>query len=350
MNHPNIETVAPRQQKQRNPNIELFRCMLMFCIVLHHCCLYIPQRDPNLSKIVSANLCFIVDAFILISGWYGVSFSIPKIKSIFCQGLFAALILYALSPLVGPPNFHFSLGWFGTSYLALLCLSPLINGGIQWLTQNGQLLPAYACYAAMMGVSWLPLHALGIDLTPPGWASGLNVNTMLFVYVTGRVIRECNCPAKRLSTRALLSIFGGLMGLNLALALLSGLTRGNPITNSFFVGIRDNNSPITLAASIALFLLFARLPTSGALRRIATFLAPSMFPIYLLHEGAHPIVARALYTKYLCPDFGIGWLPQIGSLLTAAVATFGISFLLDLIRRGALTSLRHREPKSRRRP
>ena len=122
---------------RRDVSIELLRCCMMLLIVLHHCCLFGVHKHPAVGGL-SASTLFAVDVFVLISGWYGVRFSEKKVLKLLEQGVFAVLFVGLIAGLTGAGwDFRFSLGWFGNAYLALLCVSPIINAGIDSLRQGG---------------------------------------------------------------------------------------------------------------------------------------------------------------------------------------------------------------------
>ena len=187
----------------RNWNIELMRCMMMIIIIVHHCCIFCSFKSPLMGA-VSAMAVFAVNGFVFISGWYGVRFSMAKIIRLLGLGLFAVLCVGVASGLSGDGwDFRFSLGWFGNAYVALLCLSPIVNAGIDHLRGlgNSALVKAWGAYAAVMVLSWFPIGEFSVS----GWF-GHSFNTILFVYVSGRVLSGCDW-VKRVGTYSLIGSF-----------------------------------------------------------------------------------------------------------------------------------------------
>jgi len=317
---------------EREGRIELLRCVLMLCIVFWHCSICCLSGDVRVSKLLACLPIFSVDAFILISGWYGVAFSWRKVRHLIWLGLYSAIVVWLLSAVVTENIFfRYSLGWFGLSYLGLLALSPIINFGLErvvMLPDGGKRL--WLSYSALIFLSWLPLGRIGVDLSISGFG-GQNLSTMVYVYVTGRMLKEWRV-GEGLRTRILLFGFIGLSIINIALAICSGLTQKDVWLNSLFAGWRVNDSPLVIAMAIAFFLLFRKLSVPVSLAKWACFLAPSLFSVYLIHCGVNFDLTRGLISKYLfLPVGGVIW--QIVATILATLATFILCALIDFVRR-----------------
>lgn len=269
-------------KQNRSPNIELLRCALMFLIVLHHCCLLGVFKNAIIGG-MSVSTHFAVDAFVFITGWYGVRLSLRKVVGLLGMGLFAFCALGLFSLFCGQGwQASFSLGWFGNSYLALLFVSPLLNAGIDALRREDEraLRRAWFAYAVFMFLSWLPIGSC-VDLKVAGWF-GHSFNTMVFVYVTGRVLSVCEWT-RTIRIRGLILAAVGLQGVNLAW----GLCRVSWPESSFFRVSGDYDAPFLIALAICVFLIFLRLPLERCVvvSRATCAVAPSMFVVYLLHSG-----------------------------------------------------------------
>lgn len=322
----------------RETGIEALRCVLMFLIVFGHCCLFSTGSDPRISKILSVPVVFATDAFILISGWFGVRFSVMKIVRFLGVGVFACMVVTISGLVLGVERpFKYSLGWFGNAYLALMLLSPLINAGLEALKEKDLLVRGWTLYAVAMLLSWLPIRFLGIDFVPTGW-SGLSFNTMCFVYVTGRVMREMSWIA-HVRTRTVALWFAGLMVLNLMWSGMAGSAQSLAM-KGLFVGSKDYDSPIVLGLAICFFLLFKRLEIRGWAAKVIGWCTPSMFAVYLLSEGCNGRVSRALYNRYAYFDFGGGVAGTVLQIVVASIVVFFVCLALDCARRTILWSIR----------
>ena len=318
--------------KPRDGNIELLRCVLMFLIVLWHCSMCSSATDFRVAKLLSSFPVFAVDAFVLISGWYGVSFSFRKVAKLLGLGLFSACIISTLSVLSSSGfSFRYSLGWFGCAYLGLMVLSPILNAGLDKIMEDvGRARTIWFAYSAIVFISWLPLTHFGIDVCIPGFG-GMTLNTLMYVYVTGRYLRR----ERRLldiGWRGWLAAFLLLEGLNISFAILSGLTKECGSVNLLFSRWRVNDSPLAIAMAITFFMFFLRLEVGSIMGRIAAYAAPSMFSVYLLHCGTNFGLTRVWIGKYMFLKVD-GIFVDAVAVVMAAVATFAICVAIDLLRR-----------------
>lgn len=231
---------------KRDVGIELLRCCMMLLIVLHHCCLFGVHKHPAVGGL-SASTLFAVDVFVLISGWYGVRFSEKKVLKLLEQGVIAVLFVGLIAGLTGAGwDFRFSLGWFGNAYLALLCVSPIINAGIDGLDRGGGG-SAWFLYAGIMFACWIPC---GLNVN--GW-SGHSFNTMLFVYVTGRMLSACRW-VRTIRLRYVVLVFLVCEAVNLVWAWMGARYPG-----SIFCGTRDYDAPFVLLMAVSVFIMFLRI-------------------------------------------------------------------------------------------
>lgn len=326
--------------KTRNGNIELLRCVLMFLIVLWHCSMCCERVDARVAKLIACLPIFAVDAFIFISGWYGMSFSVKKVIRLLGLGLFSACVIAVSSCVLSPQSsFLYSLGWFGGAYLGLMVLSPLINEGLDKLMKTEGAVVFWLAYLIVVLVSWLPLDALGFSLSVPGFG-GMTLNTMMFVYITGRLMRKKHWFSGW-GWSTWLVVFAVLECVNVAFGILSGLTRDSYGLNLLFAKWRVNDSPLAIAMAVAFFMMFMKAKDCGALGRVASYLAPSMFSIYLLHCGTNFDLTRVWIGSHLFPDKVDGLIMGICTIVQAAVATFSICLVVDLLRRSLLHLISH---------
>lgn len=281
--------------KQRDGNIELLRCVLMYVIVLGHMCGMGPYAHLKEVHGIFSLVYFATDGFVFISGWYGIRFSWGRVTNILEMGLFAAITLFICSRAVlGYWEFSYSLGWFGNSYLAIVLMSPLINAGIDRLKEDGRLLQAWAVLAIASLLSWLPTGD-HLRIAASGW-TGNSFSTLLFVYISGRCARYLNL-SKYLTACRIMIILVLLLGLNILWALTASYSELGTLMAQLFVGTRGNNCPLTMAIGIAVFFAFKEMKIPIILQRIGCFGAPSVFSIYLLHIGCSEHVSRTMFNK-----------------------------------------------------
>ena len=298
----------------------------MFLIVVGHIGLYGRHGGDLVGKGTESCTIFATDTFVLLSGWYGIKFRWSKIIRFMGLGLFVSLLLFFLAKKTGiDSSFKYSLGWFGASYMGLLLLSPIINDCLndRW----------WWFYAAAMFLNWLPLRYFGVSFAIPGWG-GISFNTLCFMYVTGRVLRKTDWVRKVTSFQAL-ATFTVLMVINIVWAAAAGFSKPNSFIYSLLIGTRDNNSPLAIALAVSIFLMFRGMVIQSFIGRISAFIAPSMFSVYLLHEGCNGQLSRILYNKYLFCDLGETLQLRLLSVLLSATIVMTICVCVDLVRRYA---------------
>ena len=145
-------------------------------------------------------------------------------------------------------------GWFGASYLGLMTIG---SGIINHCIDTGNCSRMWKMYAVVMFMSWLPLKCFGIDLAMPGW-EGISFNTLLFMYMTGRMLRQSQWMANAKVMHIGLG-FLVLMAANIGWAAVGGFAEPGGIIYSLLIGSRDNNSPLTISLAVFAFLLFKKL-------------------------------------------------------------------------------------------
>lgn len=336
-------TTPPR----REGGIELFRCLLMFIVVLHHCCVHGPLTSTWAAMLLFVITIPAVDAFVAISGWYGIRPSTTKFFKLI--GLFA---FYSLSIwffmvtrwLIGVedefPRFSLSGGWFGAAYLALMLLAPILNAGLEALKETPRkLLGAWGLFALAIILNWGNVFNRGPVLLFPafsveGWSSH-TFSSLMFVYVTVRTARLLNWQV-RLKRYSLLLLCGMLLVLlaSVPLRVLVGM----PKSCLRVIGeLGYNAPPIWITAILALF-VFISVKPSNWVTRVATFLGPSMFGVYLFHESPLKEVLYQLPEVWLSDNYP--WIPTAIIILACAVFTFVVSLCVDLLRRAGLSTIR----------
>ena len=146
----------------RSSNIELLRIVLMTMIVLWHFIVHgvgmahdevYTDNLYNWSHLLIAPfLCFHVNCFIFISGYFGITLKKEKVLSLLLMLGFYGVVTMLADPIINKGAgfldflhwnfwqslFPFSDGgwWFMTNYLALMFLSPILNKGFDALTKQ----------------------------------------------------------------------------------------------------------------------------------------------------------------------------------------------------------------------
>ena len=133
------------KKKVRDSNIEVLRIVLMMLIVMLHFCKHSKIADSSNSLcylfycIVLALGSCAVNCYVMISGYYGIKFSVHKFLKLWIQlfvwnfliilvGVGTGLVSYSPAVLINAVMpFSQNVWWFATNYLILMLLAPFIN-------------------------------------------------------------------------------------------------------------------------------------------------------------------------------------------------------------------------------
>lgn len=313
-------------QNNRNVNLDVFRCLAMFAIVLCHVYQHdtaivaiSPERDFLFRNLIR----WAVDAFLCLSGWFGIKFTLKKFGKLWCLVAFYSVVSIVVGRFwMGVPTpIRVDGAWYANTYLCMLLAAPFLNAGIEGLVAKGVKAAwlAWSGFAAMVFINWVSRNCYFGILAWDVYSHTL-VN-MVFVYFTVRLFRLTNMIEH--VKRWHLAVTG--------VVFVSGcLVLGNSRT--------DYIAPYTIAMSLALFILFERfIVLPQGLCRLCVWMAPSMFGVYLLHGPTsfgklfHRVPLQFLVERGFSPELAI---------VIAAVVCFVICLALDLMRRYAIIRLK----------
>lgn len=314
------------QKKPRAVNVECFRCLLMFLIVLWHAYGHGPiAASTSYSPwaiLFTGLLAWHVDGFLAISGWFGISFSWKKLVRLYGIIFFysALSFLYAhYARSASWSSFRVTGGWFGNTYVMLLAFTPLLNLGIEALCKRSwrEVLSAWLLLAGAMLLKFVPIVGLKAHGT-----GGFTIITFIFVYVTARLLRhavdEGWLPIRRFILGALgVFVFG-------VVALCVGCWG-----RLYYYPLYD--SPHVYLMVLAMLLVFVRyVRVPDGLGKLVCMISPSMFAVYLIHDVTS--FGRLLYRipqHWLLDHTAIH---PIFIVLLTAMTTFVACVLMDIVR------------------
>lgn len=337
-------------RKERMSNIELLRILAMFMVVSLH---YLDkggflqklpgvfEKESFLPWILEAFCIGAVNIYVLIAGYFMVdsTFKISRAVKLWLQILFYALLIpmvliafsvisvkdltiYELLQYLFP--IYMEHYWFGTEYLFLLLLSPVLNAGVKVMSQK-QLKQVLAVLLVTVSVvpSILPV-SLSYD------KSGYNLLWFLVLYMTAAYIRlygfsVLNTLGKALGgfLAATAGIFVWMYALNL-FAVKSGRL-SEKVTMSFHY-----NHILVWFAAVCIFMLFLQIKAPGGIfGRVINWAALGTFGIYLFHEH---LTLRYEWMKWFPGTegkFHFGW--YLVAVLCIMAAGIGIDFLRRML-------------------
>lgn len=274
---------------------------MFFILIVHFdgAALGLPQimtlRDAcdfgMLSKEIIESVAIIgVNCFVLISGYFGIKFSVKGLLNFWLWCVFYSVFLYLL---VAPFTGKFSVTgfllsflaishtdlWFVPAYFGLYLLSPLLNAGIKLLSERQY--------------TWLLVGVLFLNVYL-GWLNedrinpmGYNIMQLLMLYLIGRYIGLYFMTKLKY-----------INNLRLKIMCLYAICVLMIFASTFiFVSTRAfaYNSPFVLAASVLFFLIFT---TFRYYNTVVNWIASSAFAVYLIHKSVmlwYPLKCAVIY-------------------------------------------------------
>lgn len=313
---------------KRDANIELYRCMLMFGIVLLH------TVSTSLGEDIwfSSGLMFCVNGFLIISGYFGIRFSWGRIGKLCAIGYWCSLIGSIPIFYSGGGVFDVIIGawrsfcecWFLHAYILLMMVSPILNGYMERFEKgviSRQILELVPLFVLCFIWSWPTSYNCTLGIVPRtaglGHFSGL---MMVGMYVAGRLMRFYD-----LENRLQLKFVVPCMLVLLVPA---------------FLKLGFYNSPVALGLALGSFILVRRIKVSGWIEKAVLFVSPSMFAVYILHVS--PLGMNLAIPEGVKGFMSVG-VDKWSSYLVVAVGIFAACVCIDLVRRIAIGVFSHRE-------
>ena len=269
---------------QRESSFELMRIIAQYMIIIYHILLvffYNECENPDLLyKLVWIPLHIAVPCYVLVSGYFGIKFSLRGlfriIANLFVYGLCIYLIkVFALheTHLVIRKTLFFisSTGqWFVRIYMYLYLLAPIINKMINSLSVQNRIL-------VLILLAWISCWC-GFMNFEPSLYEGKNLVHFCFLYLLGNTLSLYKEKLNQIATYKVI----------IAYLLVNTLSAGGgyyallktPQNTLLFNLFFSYNSMILILNAILFFMLFMRIKIkSGFINYIAT----SSLAIYMLH-------------------------------------------------------------------
>lgn len=309
--------------KPRQAAPEVYRVALMFGICLLHSITF-SAGDRALWPWRLLHSC--VDGFAFLSGWYGLSFRPSKFVRLYALAGFCGTLIFTIGWLIG--SYPVALDratlkllrgllvgpWFLNAYALLLLLAPLVDAVLAWVPPAKRLpilLPPLAITFGWAFAQSIPrIGGLFPQTAGVGSYTGL---TLFGIYILARLWRLGNWDRFLTGTRLYVAI-GVLMHLSIG-------------------GFYNYASPVAALLSGCCFLLFRRILWPDWVGRVALWLGPSMFAVYLLH-------CNRIILPYFEPleqaVMGLLHCPRLIAYPLATLPIFALCLAIDLPRRGLL--------------
>lgn len=306
----------------RNSSFELLRIILIIMILVEHGNMWFvgsgfTSESEHLAKCVVESVCIgSVNAFVLISGWFGIRRGLQKAPSLIFMLLFCTVPLLVLALILGwlptasvaslEGVYEYLLGgnsyWFVIDYICLLIIAPILNEAIKTLDRrrlNTLLASGYAIILIYDFIFRAPV--LGTE-------GGYSVIWFGFLYLLARYMR----------------LYGSeLLDRHCVLLLIASVTAQAVLFYFGFIGLRYTN-PLILAEAVSLIFIFRKWNFHS---RAINYAATGCLMAYLLHMQPVliPYIRRFLITEYTTHGY---WL-YITEVLGLSIGVFLIAVMLD---------------------
>lgn len=329
--------------KERCANIELLRILTMFLVVLHHVSFFgIHKGDAHQWALVLAFTVFTywhVDLFVAISGWFGVKCTFRKFVRLWMVIAYYA-ILGAIYTFIKEHRFSvsefFSTGWFVGAYFMVFLTAPIINRGLDSLLQSGRkaALGGWIAIAIAIVFSQLPFNG-GTYIDVPG-TGPYTAWTFVFIYITAYMINKSSLVNYIRCKHLVVALLIGFATIAIV-GVIRNVIHHNLDPYEWFESSKYN-APHMIVIAVAVlvcFVKYVRVPASIA--KIVGFVSPSMFGVYIIHT-ATPFRSHLLQDPQRLTFAGIENWPLV-HMLFAAMLTFVISIVIDIVRRAIFSGI-----------
>lgn len=293
-----MQTAGTEKQKDtgRIYGLDLYKILCMFFVLAFHFSFH-GNVNVNCAQALTFNWAVLAVArifgaicncaFMLICGYflYRKTFHVKTVFRLWLEVWFYSVVLGVICHVFGAEPltvsglaqmllpFTYSQYWFFSTYIVIYLIFPLLNRCIGGLSQRQHQA------AAVLGLILVPLFA---TFTGARWIVGTNsIALFIVLYFVGAYFSryDVDISAGKLAAISaccfILEILS-LFGMRVVYALTG--------VNDFAYFVWDQNKILPVMTGIALFLLFKQI----RIRRtgLISFLAPSVFGVYLFHNGA----------------------------------------------------------------
>lgn len=331
-------SLVDRTKPKRNANIELLRCILMFLIVFHHASFWGCWKGDCSQHLLiflgTLAVMWHVDAFVAISGWFGVRFTWRKFFALWSQVAFYSILsilcVWHSGGQLNLKALSVNGGWFASAYFLLMLISPVLNAGVEGLVAKGKeaVISSWKILAIGIVLSSCPIFLItGVGC---GASEAISVSLLVFVYASSRLARLTEARVKWKMIFLLMFSYLLLVGVGyMSIVYIFGSEQAFRWCIPRMVAY---NLPWVWVLGISVVVFFAQnVHVSGFVARAACLCAPSMFAVYLLHHTTSFGPSLFVVPERLLAERTS--IPPIVIVFLSSVFCFVACILIDLIRR-----------------
>ncbi len=270
-----------KNSKQRQSNIELLRCFAMLCIIVYHLLLFAlggVHTDTKLYQAMQIPLHIGVPIFVLISGYFGIHFSLRGLMRLCSKGYFYFIPLNLIPAIIMGQEgvkvflkhvfiFGFDAQWYLNTYLYLFLFSPIINRYLKNITRSQR---AYL----LVILAFMSIYIGNVTEGDVSLVEGKNLTNFILLYVLGNTIR---IEQQTINSMSQYKLIGSYVLFNVFLVL--GFMYVPLVAGKIWKYAYAYDSPILIFNSIWIFAIFSKLRFTS---RFVNWAGGSIFACYLL--------------------------------------------------------------------
>lgn len=317
---------------QRKSNIELFRIILMFMIVAHHCVIHSSIYTQSLpSNSIEAFVLAVlgcggkiaINGFLLITGYFMCfsNISLRKFLKLFLEIEFYKISLYLLVVTTGLESFSVKEFFFSflpvrnivdnyvSCYLVLFLTIPYINVLISNISQKQHcylLLLVFFIYSVLGSSPWSIVY-----MNYYSW--------FIVMYLMGAYIRKYPFNLN-------LKYYGLLFILSISLTIVSIYLCKSFIGKPYYFVV-DCNKILALITSVFAFLFFVNINVPNS--KIINICASTTFGIFLIHDNRISIKQYLWGSEYCSNDISF---TLVSHALLSIIFVFFACSVIDYLR------------------
>ena len=314
----------------RASNIELLRIVSMIIIVFYHIITnsVVPNfsNEMYLTKPLISILHLGVICFVLISGYWGIKFSLKSFFRLVLYCSFYSVLTYIISIVIRPDSFSIVEAfkavipyqwWYIPVYLCLFLLTPLINIPLESGSKQIKLFLILV----------LGIISIGFGQFVPSLVTGKNPINFVLIYYLGNFIKT-EVHLKHILTSSQLFLIYLLLTAFVFLSIWLTDMYVPHMSDALFKIFFPYNSIGLLIISILFFTVFIRLTISS---KLINWIASSTLAVYLLHENRflghymYDAIGKLIKTVN---HVGLSYLIMIGLALTIFMVFVSIDKLI----------------------
>ena len=289
----------------RKSNIELLRILCMFFVVLQHfnmrgvnadlvACVGDLNLQNAIGHLIQSFAIVAVNCYVLISGYFGLSFKTKSLLRLYLQCFFIGLVGYLLYVYFTPNHFEplkllarifaFSRNryWFLYTYLFLYFSAPLLNYAISKMTRKD--------YMKVLGLMSVFLFYFSYIREVGDNTIGMSYVQFIYLYLIGRFIKLHMAFDTIIKCR-----YKWLLGYLIATACIFCVALLRQKYHLYYPFLRPYtyNSPFIVVGACCLLLFILTIKINS---RAINWIASSVFAVYLLQDNPY-FGFQFLYSK-----------------------------------------------------